>query len=230
MESEIVLVQARIKGSVVERIKSAGFGKFAIGLYILLAELDKLQGTAAKFEAVVLAPKGGAKPARKEDPLHPGETYQQRDKRVREAHANSPDVRLNKIRSAIEQYIVSAYHLHGGAIDEDTMFEQPTYDSKGGHTGYLPEVRIMDHITPEERDAWVLESVKYYREREAADASSSQPKKPTGQIPILSADSKHGYQNFPALLANLSGEQIEAMNAECDGMIYRGVEPLEPNN
>lgn len=217
MSEKTKVYKVSLMPSVMEEVRELGKGKFAAGLAVLLAQAT---------------PKGGAKPARKEDPLHPGETYQQRDKRVREAHANSPDVKQEKIRSAIFSYILTGYDTHGGAIDEDTLFEQPTYDSKGGHTGnYLPAVRIMEYITPDERDDHIRQSLTYYKKRKADDAAFVATKNTKrGPRPTLSADSKHMYQKFPALLANLTDEQIETMNEECDGALERGDDPLEPNN
>jgi hypothetical protein len=215
MSEKTKVYKVSLMPSVMEEVRELGKGKFAAGLAVLLAQAT---------------PKGGTKPTRKEDPDHPGESYQQRDKRVREAHANSPDVRREKMRSEIEHYVKTGYYWHHGVIDETTMYESPTYDSKGFHTGYLSEVRIMDYITPEERDAWVLESIANYKAKKAKEAAEAAIKKPTGPRPTLSADSKYMYQNFPALLANLTDEQIETMNEECDGAIDREADPYEPND
>jgi hypothetical protein len=219
--------------SVMERIKAAGGGRFANGLFNLLRDLDRLQGTVEKHEEREDS-KGVRKSEFKADPRlprAPGEHQAKYNARLT-AYINSlPETKRNKIRAQLENYITTSYNLHGGAIDDETMFEMQLFDTRGNYMGGSgEEVRIMDYITLDELDVWVLRSVAYDKKRKAEDAASNQPKKPAGPRPTLSADSKHMYQNFPAALANMTDEQIEEANAECAGAIDREADPYEPSD
>jgi hypothetical protein len=233
MDEKTKVFQFSVQPSLVDRVKGMGNGKFPAGLYFLLREYDHLKGAVEKHEEREDS-KGVRKSEFKADPRlprTPGEHQAKYNARLT-AYINSlPETKRNKIRAQLENYITTSYNLHGGAIDDETMFEMQLFDARGNYMGGSgEEVRIMDYITLDELDAWVLRSVAYDKKRKAEDAAASQPKKPTGPRPTLSADAKYMYQNFPALLANLTDEQIETMNDECDGAIDRGDDPLEPNN
>jgi hypothetical protein len=222
--------QFSIQPSLVERVKIMGNGKFAAGLFFALNELDRLQGTTTKLESVVLAPKGGSKPARQEDPLHPGDTYQAKAKRAREAHANSPETRRAKYRPQIERYLKECYSRYGGVVDEATEYT-PYELSKDGMTPiYGTPIKIMDYITEEERDEWV-EAGRIHalgdKERNTVCYRSDQyrPQART-QTKQLTPEALLGY-GFKRTPPDMSDEAIEAINAEwAPGGEHYGDDPI----
>lgn len=192
--------------SVMERVKSLGSGRFAAGLAVLLAQ------TPSKGEPV--ADKDPDK-----RPLH----HTQKTKLEQAAYDARPDVRKNKIRTQLEHYIKGFYHLHRGKIDGTTMFETQIFDAKGNHlVGAGEEIRIMDYITPDERDAWVLESVANYR---ASSAQPSAPSKRT-QTKQLTPEALLGY-GFKRTPPDMPDEAIEGINAEwAPGGEHYGDDPI----
>jgi hypothetical protein len=214
MNEKTQLLQVRLVPSVIAKVKELGNGKFAAGLAVLLAQTT---------------PKG--KPAKEDDPLHPGDTYQATAKRAREAHANSPETRRAKYRPQIERYLKENYSRYGGVVDEDTEYT-PYELSKDGMTPINgTPIRIMDYITEEERDEWV-EAGRIYalgdRERNTVSYRNDEYRpKPVTRTKQLTADSRHMYQNDPNLMAGLTDAQIDMMNDECDGAIDRGDDPID---
>jgi hypothetical protein len=209
MNEKTQLLQVRLVPSVIAKVKELGNGKFAAGLAVLLAQTT---------------PKG--KPAKEDDPLHPGDTYQAKAKRAREAHANSPETRKNKIRNQLEHYIKRFYNLHRGIIDETTMFETQIFDAKGNHlAGAGEDVRIMDYITQDELDAWVPGSVANYRAEKAGQQTAA-PTKPRTQTKQLTPEALLGY-GFKRTPPDMSDEAVEGINAEwAPGGEHYGDDPI----
>ncbi len=237
MDEKTKVFQFSIQPSLVDRVKGMGNGKFPAGLYFLLREYDRLQGSTTKLESAVF---DGKKPASRNTyeadprvPMLPGETPPANKRRLAEYINNLPETRRAKYRPQIERYLKECYSQYGGIVDEDTEYT-PYELSKDGMTPiYGTPIRIMDYITEDERDAWV-EAGRIHalgdKERNTVHYRNDEyhPKTAVTRTKQLSADSKYMYQNYPNLMAGLTDAQIETMNDECDGAIERGVDPIDP--
>lgn len=226
MEDEIVLVQARIRQSVVTRIKEAGYGRFTVGLYVLLDKLDEARGTVEKHDDQI-ASKGVRKSEFKADPRlprQPGEHQAKYNARLTAYIANLPETRNRKIHDQLEHYIKGFYHLHRGIIDETTMFETQIFDAKGNHlVGAGEDVRIMEYITPDELNAWMPESVANDK---ASRSQPSIPPKQRTQTKQLTPEALLGY-GFKRTPPDMPDEAIEAINAEwAPGGEHYGDDPI----
>ena len=232
MDEKTKVFQFSIQPSLVDRVKGMGNGKFPAGLYFLLREYDRLQGTVEKHDDQI-ANKGVRKSEFKEDPRlprQPGEHQAKYNARLTAYIANLPEtIRAKKI-SGIESRI-SVWNQHWGKLRADTgepvnMDDYTKYESEPWGIGMNPGETTFDYITVERMRECMSNGKAVYDTNNAEIAAKEG--KPSGPRPKLTADSRHVYQNFPVLMAGLTDAQIDMMNDECDGAIDRGVDPIDP--
>ena len=242
MSEKTKVFQFSVKPSLVDRVKAEGDGKFAAGLFNILRDLDRLQGTVERHDEIE-SNKGVRKSEFKEDkrlPRNSGEHQATYNKRLAEYVANLPETRNAKIKLGVQNYVMSGYRYYKGFIDEDTTFDLPIFGKDHMPTGeYMEGVRIMAYTTREECAEWMEHGrKKYYEEQEARKAALLKPAQhepaPThtreqrpAPAPALTPEAAFvcGFPNGAP--ANVPDETIEQWNRDCaPGGQYHGHKPL----
>jgi hypothetical protein len=233
--------QFTIIPSVVERVKAAGYGKFPIGLYNLLAELDRLKGTIDKLES----PKGGTKHASidYEDPASLENTNAKKARMHRE-HLNSPEALTEIIGNEMEVYFGMLYPgLEEGDLSRFRVLTNPDRprDAAPLHDRYDPEVHgpWTKYLTPERRERALVRWREALRtamirinndlfDRQYGGSSKPVQHEPTAHSTLKLSEAALVYTSKTETPADMPDEVIEDYNKQCaEGGEYYKHKPIK---
>jgi hypothetical protein len=239
MDEKTKVFQFSIQPSLVDRVKGMGNGKFPAGLYFLLREYDRLQGTVEKHDDQI-ANKGVRKSEFKEDPRLPrlpGEHQAKYNARLTVFIANLPETRAAAVRNNIRQHFSTPdYHVRSNWELRDNgepegLPEWIKYEAYPTGLGMESDTSIFDYITEDERDQWLAEGKAKHIEAFEANKKRvaelvAAPTKPRVQTKQLTPEALLGY-GFKRTPLDMSDEAIEAINAEwAPGGEHYGDDPI----